>query len=576
MTKIWKYRGEMVMKIKWKIVLSSIFIITILTTAVILFTNAEVRKVFSEENEQELNNYSNMGYQLLEKAYPGEWKLVDQVLYKGETQLNGNFEVIDSFSQDTEVLATLFANDTRIATNVVNDKGERQINTQASAAVIETVLSGGKSYVGTAQILGKEAMTYYRPIKDSNGTVIGMWFVGKYTEVINEKIWGAMYLIAILAIVFLVIGIIASYLLGNAIAKSIAMVKNRLKEMESGKFDFQFDPLLLRKKDEVGEIARYSQSMQERIATIIKEIQKESENVRHTTDSSVESIKDANMNIQEISATAQQLSAGMEETSAASEEMNASTYDIESEVEKMKDRTVYGESMANEIKQRAGKLKQETENSQVNAAKIYEKTNRQLRESIKKTEAIEEIKELAQTILQITAQTNLLALNAAIEAARAGEAGKGFTVVAEEIRILAENSKNAVSRIHDITSNVSDAVASVVGDSNSLLEFVDTQVIKDYDMLVKTSYQYDGDADKVQNLVGEINQMAVMVYETVKQLRCAIDEVTTAAQEGAQGTSEIASKISEIVLKTNDVFKQAQLNQGSVEKLDAMVEFFHL
>ncbi len=101
-----------------------------------------------------------------------------------------------------------------------------------------------------------------------------------------------------------------------------------------------------------------------------------------------------------------------------------------------------------------------------------------MRESIEKTNAIEEIKELSQTIMAITSQTNLLALNAAIEAARAGEAGKGFAVVADEIRKLAEDSKQAVSRINDITENVSDAVISMVQDSEELLGFVDTQVLK--------------------------------------------------------------------------------------------------
>lgn len=564
------------MKIKWKIIVSAIFIISILTVAVISFTNAKVREVFTLENEEELNNYSNMGYQLFEKAYPGEWRLVDQELYKGETRLKENFEIIDAFTKDTNVLATIFANDTRIATNVVNEKGERQINTKASEAVIQTVLREGKPYIGEALILGKQAMTYYDPIKDANGTVIGMWFVGIYTDVINEKIASAMYMIAILSLAFLGVGIVASYLLGNTIAKGIARVKNHIKDMESGKFDFQFDQGLLKRKDEVGEIANYSQSMQEKISTIIKDIQEESEKVRFTTNCSVESIEKVNMNIQEISATTQQLSAGMEETAAATEEMNASTYDIESEVSKMKDRTIHGETMANEIKQRAGKLKHETGKSQENATIIYQKTNQQLRDSIKKTGAIEEIKELTQTILQITSKTNLLALNAAIEAARAGEAGKGFAVVADEIRLLAENSKNAVSRINEITYNVSDAVASVVEDSNRLLDFMDNQVLKDYDMLVDTSLQYDKDADMVQNLVSEINQITEMVYETIIQLRCAIDEVTTAAQEGAQGTTDIASKISDIALKTNDVFKQAQLNQSSAEKLDSMVDFFHL
>jgi methyl-accepting chemotaxis protein len=123
---------------------------------------------------------------------------------------------------------------------------------------------------------------------------------------------------------------------------------------------------------------------------------------------------------------------------------------------------------------------------------------------------------------------------------------------------------------------VSDAVASVVEDSKSLLEFVDNQVLKDYDMLVNTSIQYDKDADMVQAVVEEINTIAEQLYETIKQLRRAIDEITTAAGEGAQGSTDIATKISDIALKTNEVLIQTQENQNSAKKLDTMVDFFQL
>jgi methyl-accepting chemotaxis protein len=266
----------------------------------------------------------------------------------------------------------------------------------------------------------------------------------------------------------------------------------------------------------------------------------------------------------------------MQQTSAATEEMNASTYEIETEVTYMKEKTANGERLAEEIKARAEKLKEETGVSYKNTSDIYHLTNQQLRTSIQKTEAIEEIKELTQTIIQITAQTNLLALNASIEAARAGEAGRGFTVVADQIRILADNSKQAVSRINDISYNVSDAVKSVVQDSEKLLSFVDNQVLKDYEMLVNTSSQYVNDSDSVRDIVTEINEIAEKLHVAMQQIRTAIDEITTAAGEGAEGTTDIAEKINSVAFKVNDVLKQVQENKESAEQLDNLVDFFKL
>lgn len=564
------------MKIKWKIVLVSVGIIVLLTLSIVLFTHEKVNSLVFSKSSEELQNYSNMGLQLFERAYDGSWSVKDGKLFKGDTQINENYEVIDNFTKGTQVLATVFQKDSRVATNVQDESGKRMINTQALEEVVKQVIDQGRPYAGTADVLGRSAQTYYVPIRDNSGAVIGMWFVGVYIDVVSEKIDSAMVFIVLLAGVLLIAGIIVAYLLGNAIAKGIKMIQDRLQLMEEGKFNFQFEDKLLKRKDEVGIIARSAQNMQKKIIDIINNIQFESENVKDISRQTLKRMEEVHGDIEDISATMEELSAGMEETSASTEEMNASAYEIESEVSSMKGRTLHGERLADEIKQRAGKLKSESEKSHQNAIVIYDRTNVQLRESIKKTSAIEEIKELSQTILQIISQTNLLALNAAIEAARAGEAGKGFAVVADEIRVLAENSKRAVSRINDITCNVSEAVESVVQDSNALLDFVDNQVLNDYKMLIDTSLQYNQDADSVQNVVTEFNVIAEQLYGTIQQIRQTIEEITTAAGEGAQGTTDIASRVSDIAAKTDDVLQQSIKNQKSAEKLDQMVGFFQL
>lgn len=565
-----------IMKLKWKIVLAAVAVITGMTIIINALVYSEVKILIQKETNEELKHYSSMGYQLLQSRYQGEWKVDGTNLYKGTNLINENYEMIDGFTKDTNVLATVFLKDTRISTNVVDKSGARQINTQASAQVIEKVLENGQTYNGMAEILGKSAQTYYIPLKDGTGSVIGMWFVGLYTDDIEAQIKDIMIIISLISLVILLIGVVLSYFLGTNMASGINMAKDNLKSMENGDFNIQFGKKVLKRKDEVGEIANSLYQMQQKILEIIKGIKQEANLIDQATSISLSGTEEIHQNLQEISRTTLEISAGMEETSAATEEMNASTYEIEEQVELMKEKAAGGERLAREIKGRAANLKRETNVSQKSATDIYERTNKQLRESIKKTKAIEEITVLSNTILDITSQTNLLALNAAIEAARAGEAGRGFSVVADEIRILADTSKEAVSKINDIILSVSEAVGGVVEDSNNLLGFVDNQVLKDYEMLMHTSNQYDMDADMVQEVVTEMKNTSEQLYESIQQMRKVIEEIASAAGEGAAGTTEISAKVSGIVNQNSDLVRQNKENKESAVQLNGIVEFFRV
>ena len=92
------------MKIKWKIVLSAVGIILLLTIAVLSFTNAEMNSLVKTENSEELENYSNMGMQLIESAYSGDWSVKNDQLYKGDTLLNENYEAIEEIKELSQTI----------------------------------------------------------------------------------------------------------------------------------------------------------------------------------------------------------------------------------------------------------------------------------------------------------------------------------------------------------------------------------------------------------------------------------------------------------------------------------------
>lgn len=564
------------MKIKWKVMFAlDLLLLTIIILSTLLI-RVKITDLINHETETELQNYSSMGLSLLNYEYPGDWSLKGSTLYKGETILNNNYQIVDEVSKDTGILVTIFAGDTRVSTTVKDDNNKRQIDTKASEEVVNEVIKKNAPFKGSAIILGKKADTYYLPLSDKDGNVVGMWFVGVYSEVINDKINGAMISITIFLGIFLLVGSVLAYFLGNYIAKAYTTIKRDMERMENGDFNIAFNVKGIARKDEVGDISRSFQNMQEKIKNIIISIKESTNTISDSSLILVEGADNVYRDVENISATTEELSAGMEETAASTEEMSATSISIEEEIVRVTEQASNGQEIAAEIKVRAEGLKSVALESQKTAVDIYNSTNKKLRKSIEKAAAINEIKALSKTILDITAQTNLLALNASIESARAGEAGRGFAVVASEIATLAQNSKKAVSQIDEISNDISATVEDIVTDSKLMLDFMDTKVIKDYGVLVNTGEQYNSDANTVEQMVTEIKNSAAQLSESISYIRRAIDEVTVASQEGAKGSSEIAEKSTSIYHKTNEVLEQANNNKQIAEDLQVLVEFFKI
>lgn len=199
-------------------------------------------------------------------------------------------------------------------------------------------------------------------------------------------------------------------------------------------------------------------------------------------------------------------------------------------------------------------------------------TKEQLQNAINESKAVEQINILTESILAITNQMNLLALNAAIEAARAGEAGKGFSVVASEIREFAEQSKIAVSKIQDISSKVTLTVNNLSKSSSSLLNYVTTDVSKDYNNMLSVAEQYNEDAKFVDELVSGFSATAESLMVSIDEILQGIDGVARATNESAIGTTDM----SEASMKSNEVTQKMQRTKASVDILRKEVLKFKL
>lgn len=326
--------------------------------------------------------------------------------------------------------------------------------------------------------------------------------------------------------------------------------------------------------NEIGKLLFSADKMIDNLRRIIHGVNNESNNVNDSVTNLNSSITELTVQLEDVSALTEELAAGMQETAASTQEMNATSNEIGNVVDSIASKAQEGAVKAGEINRRAEELKANAVASQKRAYEIYTQTQNRLINAIDQSKAVDQINVLSDAILSITQQTNLLALNAAIEAARAGEAGKGFAVVADEIRKLAGESSNTVSQIQNITKTVVTAVKNLSDHSRQVLDFIDKQVIKDYETLVETGEQYSTDAEYVSELVTDFSATSEELMASIQNMLKAIDEVSVSANEGAAGTTSIAQKSSVVVQNAEEMVRLKESVKTSSEKLIKMVSTF--
>ena len=218
---------------------------------------------------------------------------------------------------------------------------------------------------------------------------------------------------------------------------------------------------------------------------------------------------------------------------------------------------------SNGIMERAGKQYEASGQSAREAVALCSEAGKELEKAISDSRKVHEIDALTEEILAISSQTNLLALNASIEAARAGEAGKGFAVVAEEIRQLADHSRQAVDKIRKVTENVVQNVAFLSENARRLLGFMNGKVMEDYKGMTELAEAYQKDAAFYNDISSDLGASSQEMNASMAGINESIGVI-----------AELAGGIAEFMENMEQFAEESRENSKAV--MERMAELFRL
>ncbi len=403
---------------------------------------------------------------------------------------------------------------------------------------------------------GRELLAVYQTFETVNWKLVG-------TLPVNELVRDAKAIQTLTWITVLVAGLLAvaiGALVIRTIARPLVQLRDLMNEGASG--NLTVNSTIKERQDEIGELSDSFNRMMTQIKALAVQTTRSAEDVLLTATDLTEASRKTAVSAREIAVATEEIAGGATSLAMEAERGSDLTANIDAQMKKVID--------ANEqMVVSAGEVEKASQQGTAYMGVLIEKTGmteQMTRSMVEKVDALKEstgsIVKILDVLNNLTKQTNILSLNATIEAARAGAAGKGFMVVADEIRKLADQSRQSIDVVGQITEKIRveiDETVDVLSDAYPLFQEQIGSVKEANQIFLSVQGQMGQFAHKLDQVTGSISQL----NESQIVLSEAMTNVSAVAEESSATSEEVASLSSE----------QLSISDGMVrlsEKLDAV------